>query len=120
MTIHQALTGLDSAKFTTVSREEKIGWLSALDAYAAEFLKDLTGSAPAFSGYDANTDLQTKLLIEAPYDEIYRYWLEARVDYQNSEYDRFNNANAMYEAAWSRFADHCIRAEKPENKGTFC
>lgn len=119
MTIGQALEALDSAKFNTVSREEKIRWLSELDAQAVEYLQTLTGQEQPFSGYDADTDPETKLLIPTPYDQMYLYRLESRIDYQNSEYDRFNNANAMFEAAWTQFTQHCIRNCKPKSSGAF-
>lgn len=120
MTIRQALENLDSSKFNTVSQAQKIAWLSRLDMLAAAEIFSAYDDCPAdFAGYDAETDLDTQLLIGAPYDEIYGYWLESRVDYENGEFSQFNNSNAMYENIRQRFADHYLRSHMPKNKGQF-
>ena len=64
------------------------------------------GDEVEFTGYDDSTDLQTELLIPAPYDKVYLLWMEAQIDYYNGEMVRFNNSitmfNHMYEA-YERF-----------------
>ena len=52
-------------------------------------------------------------MIPAPYDEAYLRYLEAQMDYANGEYDRFNNSNAMYAAAFSTFVNHYNRTHMP-------
>ena len=56
---------------------------------------------------------RTVLLIPAPYDEVYLRFLEAQMDYANGEFERFNNSNAMYAAAWSAFVNYYNRTHMP-------
>ena len=120
MTIGQALAQLDDEKFNTVPQSRKIQWLSRLDQLVAEqIFGRYAEAAVEFAGYDADTPLDTQLLVGAPFDEIYQYWLESRVDYANGEFGQFNNANAMYEAVRQRFADHYHRTHIPVSAGVF-
>ena len=120
MTIRQALENLDQSKFNTVSQQKKIGWLSQLDLMAQELLiENFEDVADFLPSYNAQTDLDTLLVICAPYDEIYGYYLAAMVDFENQEFDRFNNAIAMYSAVWERYANHVLRTHTPKKSGDF-
>lgn len=69
-----------------------------------------------FTGYDDNTDLQTELLVPAPYDEVYLRWMEAQIDYHNGEYDRYNNAMDMYNTAFTGYQNYYNRTHMPKGK----
>jgi hypothetical protein len=43
-------------------------------------------------------------------------WLEAHIDYANGEYDKYNNAILMYQAAYNAYANYYNRNRMP--KGT--
>ena len=122
MTIFKALESVDAGSYNTYSQAQKIAWLSQLDSMIKTQILDAyepDGEHPAFSGYDENTELDTRLLVPEPFDEVYLYWLESRIDYANNEYARFNNSNAMYAVALQRFADHYHRTHKPLSSGAF-
>lgn len=122
MTIKKALEALDSSCYNTCSQAQKVAWLSLLDSMVKTQILDLyvpDEGCPAFSGYDETTDLDTELLVPAPFDEMYLHWLEARVDYGNGEIIRFNNANAMFETVRQRFCDHYHRSHTPLSAGAF-
>ena len=70
-----------------------------------------------FNGYDDSTDLQTELLIPAPYDEVYLRWMEAQIDYYNGEYDKYNNAIIMFNTAFEAYQKHYNSAHKPVQRG---
>lgn len=117
MTIRQTLARLDAGKYNTCTQSEKIAMLSGLDSMVQRLILDTYGEQPDFGGYDDTTDLDTPLLVPPPFDEIYGYYLESRIDYQNGEYGRYNNSNAMFDAAWQRFADYCNRTRIPRAPG---
>ena len=105
MTITEAITKIDDQKHNTCAFPQKVEWLSALDQMVCKILfpeKD-------FSGYDDATPGDTLLQIPAPFDEAYLYWLESKIHYQNGEISRFNNANAMFFAAYQRFVSYVLR-----------
>ena len=74
------------------------------------------GDDVSFTGYDGSTDQDTEMLVPAPFDEMYIRWLEAQIDYANEEYDRYNNAVLMYQAAYDGFSAWYNRNHMPISK----
>ena len=124
MTIMDALYRIDEVKPNSYSQAEKMKWLSSLDGVikseiidthekcaGCEGCKDVT-----FNGYDEATDLSTPLLVPAPYDDIYLRWLETQIDYANGEYGKYNNSMAMYNTAYTAYANHYNRTHMPIGK----
>ena len=74
--------------------------------------------APSLSVAKAleNTDPDTKLLVPAPFDEIYLRYLEAQIHYRNQEEERCNNATDAYNELWAQFRNYYNRQHMP--KGT--
>jgi F0F1-type ATP synthase gamma subunit len=97
ITINDAISYFDAQCPNQYSQEEKIKWLSELDEQIYNDVIALREGADniEFNGYD-NDSLNTELLVETPYTEIYRYWLEKSVDFSNREITAMNNAIAMY------------------------
>jgi hypothetical protein len=63
--------------------------------------------------------LSTVLLVPAPYDDVYLRWLEARIDYANGEYGKYNNSLTAYNDAYSLFERYYNRNNMPILKGKF-
>ena len=80
MTIREALETVDRLKPNQYGSADKLRWLSELDgAVYREILTQHEMDVPAFAGYTPEADLDgTVLLIEWPYDEIYRWYMEFR------------------------------------------
>lgn len=114
MTIIEAINRIDDAKPNQYTQSDKVRWLSTLDGIVHdEILAVHEEEAGAFAGYDDSTDLSTELLVGPPYDEMYIRWLEAQIDYTNSEYAKYNNSMAMYNAAYNTFARFYNRTHMP-------
>ena len=116
MKIIEAINEIDSLKHNTYSQDNKVSWLSRLDAMVKREIIDTHEGEVTFTGYDSLTDLQTELLIPAPYDEAYLRWLEAQIDYNNGEYDKYNNAIEMFETAFEGFRNYYNRTHMPKGK----
>jgi hypothetical protein len=69
-----------------------------------------------FNGYTDGTPLTTELLVHAPHDELYLYWLEAQIDYWNGEMAKYNNSIEMFNAVYEAFANHYNRVHMPKGK----
>lgn len=66
------------------------------------------------NGYAPDADPDTELLIPHPYaEDIYNFYLQSRIDLENGEIQKYNNSNAMYTAAYSRFAS-AFNRERPQ------
>ena len=119
MKIVEAINKIDSLMHNTYNEQDKVAWLSELDSDVKQHIIDTHEGAEAvtFTGYDDNTDLQTELLVPAPFDSVYLRWLEAQIHYHNGEYDRYNNAIVLYNTAFGAFADYYNRTHRPVSHG---
>jgi hypothetical protein len=118
MTIMDALYRIDELKPNSYSQPEKIKWLSSLDGVIKSEIIDTHegGEDIVFSGYTEDAELNTVLLVPAPYDDIYLRWLEAQIDYNNGEYGKYNNSLVAYNDAYDLYQRHYNRTHMP--KGT--
>ena len=108
MKIIEAINKVDSQKPNAYTQIEKLAWLSQLDWSVKEEIIDTHEGADAvsYNGYNEQTPMDTEMLVPSPYDEVYLRWLEARIDYANGEYGKYNNSITMYNhalAAYERF-----------------
>ena len=119
MTIAEAISKVDDLKPNTYTPEDKVEWLSTLDARVKSQIIDThEGSDPIFFyGYDSLADQETELLVPAPYDEMYLRWLEAMIDYHNSDDGHYNNAIMLFNNAYEGYKKHYTRTHMPISKG---
>lgn len=116
MTILEAINRVDSTKPNSYTQLEKVDWLSTLDGVIKTNIIDTHegGEDVVFEGYNADTSLDTELLVPAPYDDIYIRWLEARVDYANGEVKKYNNSLTAYNDAYDLYANYYNRKHMPK------
>lgn len=119
MKIIQAINRLDALVFNTYEQSDKLEWLSRLDSRVKKQIIDTHEGAEdvVFTKYDDSTDLNTELLVPAPYDEMYLRWLEAQIHYHNGEYDKYNNAVIMFNTAFEAYQAHYTRNHLPVVRG---
>ena len=119
MTIAEVISKVDALKPNTFTPEDKIDWLSSLDHRVKTQIIDahVHNDPVFFYGYDGLTDQETELLVPAPYDEMYLRWLEAMIDYHNSDDDRYNNAIILFNNAYEGYKKHYTRTHMPISLG---
>lgn len=117
MTILEAVHKVDTLKPNSYTQPEKIKWLSTLDGIIKSEIIDTHegGENVVFEGYDDESDLDTALLVPAPYDDIYIRWLEARIDYANGEYGKYNNSAEAYNTAFEVYSRYYNRQNMPKH-----
>jgi hypothetical protein len=116
MNIQTAIDRADEMKPNMMSRDLKIAALSELDGliHREIILKHRHGPEMcSFTGYDKDTDPGTELIVPWPYDEVYTYWLMAKNDDQNLEYDKYENDRMKFNSAYDTFHDWCRRNHMP-------
>ena len=117
MKIIDAINKTDSLKHNTYTQSEKVFWLSEVDLDVKNNVIDThEGESAEFTSYDDSTDIQTELLIPAPYDKAYLLWMEAQIHYYNGEYDKYNNAVDMFYEAYEGFKKHYNRTHMPTGR----
>lgn len=122
MTIMEAINRIDSVKPNSYSQSEKVKWLSTLDGIVKKEIIDVHEGAEGvtFNGYTDDTLLTTELLIPAPYDEVYLFWLESKIDYWTGEISKYNNSISMYNGALAAYEKYYNREHMPKGKKFKC
>ena len=109
MTPNKAIEIIDGLKPNAYSEEDKLRWINELDG----LVQRLVIQADKVKEYAYPEDMDTELLIPAPFDDCYTLFLEAKIDYYNREYANYNNSAAMFEAQYSEFKKAYIREHQP-------
>ncbi len=118
MTLMEALHRIDTIKPNSYSQIEKTKWLSSLDGIIKTEIIDMHegGNNITFNGYSDATAPTTELLVPAPYDDLYLFWLESKIDYWNGEIGKYNNSIAMFNEAYSSYEKYYNRTHMPKCK----
>lgn len=115
MTAQEAIRWVDDKKHNVYSVEDKLIWLSQVEAMAGE-LAQRFGEA----GQTGTVEPETVLSVQAPYDQLYLRWLEAQMDYTSQEYLKYNNAMAVFNTLWTEYANHYCRKHLHPQTGFRC
>lgn len=111
MTIREAINTADSGITNGIEFQNKLRWLSDLDGKVFSMMRGYEdGPKGEFDGYDNETNTDTQMLIEAPYDDIYIMYLQMKIFLCLAEYTRYNNAALLYNEAWQQYANHYNRS----------
>ena len=121
MTIREALETVDRLKPNQYGSADKLRWLSELDGIVhREILLAHEKEVPTFDGYAPETDLDgTELLIAWPYDGIYRWYLEMKIDDANGEMTKYNNSAAKYNMYYQAYQSAYNRAHLPRQDAAY-
>ena len=112
-TIGEVLSYFDNQVPNQYSDEEKIRWLNEIEAqiYNDIILTHKDADEIAFHGF--TTDINTQMIVDLEYSELYRFWLEKSVHYANGEIDRMNNAMTMFQTYYDNYFSYYNRNHRP-------
>ena len=119
MTLDQAIHTADELTPNQIERARKIDWLNRLDGriyrdilcqHERRNAEEVPDVCPH---YDQATPPDTELLAIAPYDEMYRFYLEMHINLANQEYDRYNNSATLHAEKYGEFARMWHRTHRP-------
>lgn len=109
MTYAECITRFDGLKYNTYHQEEKLLWLEELEEkLQVEVVENHEEPEEVAEG---------ELTAPKAFESMYLRWLEAQVDYANGEYERYNNAMAMFMAEYEAFRNWYTRGHMPKGKG---
>lgn len=113
MKLAEAIAIIDTLKANPYDRSEKRMWLSTLDGMVKTRILDThCGRQETCLPYTEDTPEDTQLLVPAPFDRIYLWYLSAQMDYYNGEITRYNNAISLFESAFEDYANYYHRTHK--------
>lgn len=118
MTVDEAIRAVDGLKPNMYTVEQKVAWLNALDGrlFREVILTHEHEAGATFTPYEWTGDLQDALIAPAPYDEVYRWWLESQIDLSNGEATKYNASSMMYNAALDSYTAWYNRTHMPLRK----
>lgn len=120
MFIAEAIELADRLKPNAYTREEKVKWLSDIDAQIYREIILTHEGAVEFSGYDGSTDIgSTELLAPNPYDELYIHGLKRQIDLNNEELAKYNNDCLLFNSAYTNFYDWYNREHTAKGVNAF-
>lgn len=102
---------LDRIRPNEYTNEEKTQWVSNIEVQIA---KEIFGAT--VSEYDWVTDQEETLLLEAPYEDVYIFWLLAQIDFHNGEFNRYNNELGNFHERLSDAQATYIRERRPAKR----
>lgn len=131
LTPYKAIEIIDKLKPNSYGEEDKLRWINELDGlvkrlvfqWDEKYIQDLETQHKSgelkeekykelmdkMKQYVYPDDMDTELLISAPFDDVYTLFLEAKIDYYNREFAYYNNSASMFEAQFSEFKKDYIR-----------
>lgn len=108
-TAKRVLDRVDALLPNGYERAEKLRWLAQAEGFVLREIRGAEGVLPAVTA-------ESELTAETPYDEMYRYYVEAQVHYANGETARYNNAVSLWNNGFLTYRDYCCRRETPEGQ----
>lgn len=112
MQIRDAIQQVKNLKPNQYGDEVLVGWLSDLDGLIYQDVLCHYSDAPAPEPYTTE-NMDTELLVEKPHEELYVAYLSAKIDYQNGEYERYNNAMMAFNAGMEAYVNVYNRTHMP-------
>ena len=89
-----------------------ITWLDRLDGQIFNEII-LTHVHEEGAAYSPLSSTEDELLVPFPYDEIYNYWLQAKMALENSESAKYLMNMELFNAAYLNFSHYYNRTHRP-------
>lgn len=101
MTLSQVIQTVDEVKPNAFSSETKTTWLNEVEGMVQTQV--FLWASEEIISYAYDTDKDVELLVKPPHDKLYPAYLEARIDYANGEYNKYQNAMQMFNEFFGEF-----------------
>lgn len=123
MQICKLFAMIDELKPNQYDKEIKIQWLNEIEFKVIEQIINMAeGFNIVFKPYDYDLDNEKHLQIPDPFIDVYSSYIYAKIDFHQSEYDRYNNDVALFNSAFDEFSSWFRRKHMPKqraNQGPF-
>ena len=127
MTAVELIVKLDKLKANDIDVDIKRTWLTNVFWQVVTEIIDKAEDAKPHSDYEMTTasagskvvKMDTDLLVDEPYDELYVYYMMAQIDLAYDETDKYNKHMMLFNSAFQTFAKHYRRNHKPKGVKKF-
>ena len=112
MTLNEAINRIDSVMPNAYTDEEKIDWISRLDAMVLKQVYDKYNDTEEFVPYGADRDIE--LLVPYPFDSIYIDWLKTQIALAENETANYNNFAMVFNDSFAEFRNYYNSTHMPK------
>ncbi|WP_297232229.1 hypothetical protein [uncultured Flavonifractor sp.] len=113
MRVMDAIAQADELKPNGFSPEIKLAWLNALEGRLAADVFLMSPAGLSELRYAFPGDEYTAMLVKPPHDDLYVHWLEAKIDYANGEYNKYQNSMQVFNECYGNFVRWFARTYEP-------
>lgn len=106
---------VDGIKVNSYGEEEKFHWICDLDG----MVKRIVMQQDEGVNYKYPNDMDSQLLIPAPFEGIYAKYIIAMIDLNNKEFTAYNNAVAVFTTQFEEYKKAYIREHMPKSAGGY-
>lgn len=103
MTLREVIRHVDETKPNAFENIDKVDFLNDIETMILDEVLKHPHERPYSYTTEQDNDLDKELLVPAPYDVLYRYWLAAQIDLADGEFDYYQNSAAVYNAVFEKF-----------------
>lgn len=108
-TIKEIVTMFKEEKPNKVSDAHIIQWFNEAEAEVQEMLGIPYDDWEKYTVDDLADDAETVPLARPPYSSMYLFWLMARLDYANQEFESYSNNQAQSTKAFGNYKSYALR-----------
>ena len=101
MTLSDVISSVDEIKPNEFSNETKTKWINEVEGMVQTQVFLMVPIGLVQYTYDQDKDVI--LLVDPPHDKLYPAYLEAKIDYANGEYNKYQNTMQMFNSFFSEF-----------------
>lgn len=112
-TIKEIVEFVDGIKPNAFTNEQKVQWLSELEGRIQREVF-LLHKAEVIT-YHWDSDKETQVLVEPPYDNVYDLYLAAKIDFANGEYMKYQNSEVAFDDAMGALTRQFAWKYRPAN-----
>ena len=110
MTIKQLFDYVDEVRPNSYGTGTKLIWINEIEGAVQT---EVMGLCPADAKqYDGNTDLDTALLVDAPYAKLYAWYVIAMIDLVTMGDAAYENSQRVFQKFWNEYARWYLRTHR--------
>ena len=112
-TVKQVLEQVDAMLPNQYTTAEKRRWLLQAEGFVVREVHQPHAGGEETEVPPEDIGEDTVLLVQPPYDELYRHYVEAQIHYCNGETARYNSAAANWNNGLLTYRDYVCRTTAP-------
>lgn len=114
MKLKQVIDLVDGIEPNAYTNEVKTAWLNEVEGMVQTDV--MLRAIEDIDQYTWTDDQQTVLLVRPPHDKLYRFYLQAMIQFANGEYDRYSNTMTVFNGAYGEFVRWFSRTVYPAGR----